>query len=205
MIQTPEATSFASVKKFFSASSNASPALPFSYVDAAHTRVAPPPKSGWFSSWASNFSQSESWFETLGLSRIQRYIAFGITIFFSLILFLVAFIRFPFVILSPRKFVVPYCFASLLVVVSFGFIHGFVSYSKHLFSADRRLVSALFLGTTLTTLYVAVSLHSYILTAVFSVIQFLSLISYVISYLPGGKSGLGMMASMAVGSFSSNV
>lgn len=136
----------------------------------------------------------------MGLSRLQRYTAFGICIAASILLLLLAFINLPFFILSPRKVVVPYCIASLLIAFSFGFLHGFVSYSRHLIAADRRWLSLAFYSLTFASLYAALGLKSYILTSVFSVLQAISLAAYIVSYLPGGKSGLSAVASMATGS-----
>jgi Got1/Sft2-like family protein len=199
MINTNESTKFSNVKKFFSPGLTESPSLPFSYSDATHTHPAPPPKHGWLTSWGTSFGD-DSWFETLGLSKIQRYSAFGLFLLAAAFLFLLAFIQLPLVIIRPRKFVVPYCLASLLVALAFGFIHGFVSYAKHLFSPERRLLSLSFYGLTLVTLYVAISLHSYIFTGVFSILQFVSMIAYIVSYVPGGSSGLSMLTTMATGS-----
>lgn len=199
MISTNESTTFSGVKKFFSPNQNESPSLPFSYSDATHTHPAPPPKNGWITSWNTSFGQ-DSWFESLGLSKMQRYSAFALFLVASAFLFLLAFLHFPLVIISPRKFVVPYCLASLLVAISFGFIHGFVSYVKHLFSPEKRLLSIAFYGFTFVTLYVAFSLKSYILTAIFSIIQFVSMIAYIVSYVPGGSSGMSMLTTMATGS-----
>lgn len=208
MINTPEQpTTFSNVKKFFSPSPSHSnsPALPFSYADAAHTQTAPPPKTtSWLAGWSGHAGVgsdiADTWFETMGLTRMQRYAAFAISLAASALLFMLAFINIWLVALRPGKFVVPYCFASLLVAISFGFLHGFVSYVRHLVGSDRRWMSLAFFGTTLMTLYIALSLKNYLLTLLFSAIQGVSMVAYIISYIPGGRSGLSAMATMATGS-----
>lgn len=220
-------TSFAAVKKFLpmgtgspssSTQSNGVGGLPFSYADAAHTKPAPAPKnasgSGWMPAWlrssgnannafpssaASSSYSSSSWWDTLGLTRMQRYTAFAICWLAALLLFFLAILHLPVSVLNPRKFVVPYCLASLLVAFSFGFIHGFVSYFGHLVAPDRRWMSLAFYGCTAITLYVATIRESYILTAAFAFIHGITMAAYVISYLPGGRAGLSTMASMATG------
>lgn len=208
-------TSFSSIKKFFSSSpslktgTNAVNGLPFTYVDANHTSIAPPPKvSSWLPSWnspslsgiANRYSTETSWWETMGLSRIQRYTAFGICLIASILLALLAMMNLPFIAFSPRKFVVPYCFASLLLAFSFGFIHGFVSYAHHLIAPDRRWLSLTFYGLTFITLYVSIAIRSYIYTIILSILQGISMTAYILSYLPGGRSGISAVASMASGS-----
>ena len=111
----------------------------------------------------------------------------------------------PLVILRPAKFVVPYCLGNLLVFVSFGFIHGFYSYVHHLFSTNRWPFSVTFLGTTMLTLYVAMILRMYALTIPMAVIQFVALVAYVISYLPGGSGGISAMGSLAASSVRSRL
>ena len=59
------------------------------------------------------------------------------------------------------------------------------------------------MGSALATLWAAGSLHSYLLSVVFSGVQVAALAYYVASYLPGGVAGLSIISSLgaqAVGS-----
>ncbi len=183
--------------------------LPFSYADPAHTKAAAAPstsKSSWVPEWVSssiamtspstNSSQSEQWLETLGLTRSQRYLAFGICLVASVFLFMLSMLHLPLVVLRPAKFVVPYCMASLFIFTSFGFLHGFVSYCKHLLSPARLPYSLWFMGSTAGTLYAALSLKSYLLTVVMALVQMGAVLVFIISYVPGGSSGISFMSSM---------
>lgn len=93
----------------------------------------------------------------------------------------------------PTKFVVPFCLANLFLFVSFGFLHGFGTYGRHLVSKDRWPFTALFFGSTFATLYVAYGIHFYPLTLVFAILQGIATVAYAISYVPGGPSGLAFV------------
>lgn len=181
--------------------------LPFTYKDSAHTQTtgAPGSRNGWleFPTWASsslgfggNDSSSSSWWETLGLTRMQRYIAFGVCIAASTLLFMMSMMYLPLAVIRPAKFAAPYCLASLLVFGSFGFLQGFITYGRHLVSRDRLPFTMLFFGTTTMTLYSATHSLGYILTVVSVLAQLVCLVMYVISYVPGGQSGITFMSSM---------
>lgn len=100
---------------------------------------------------------------------------------------------------------VPYCFGNMFLFVSFGFLHGFYSYLRHLFSYDRWHFSALFLGSTVATLYVSWWLKMYALTIPMAIFQFVAMGVFVVSYLPGGTSGMSMMGTLATSTFKSQI
>jgi hypothetical protein len=136
---------------------------------------------------------------------MQRYAAFGLCILGAALLFFLALVHLPMVVLSPSRFVVPFCLCNILLFVSFGFLHGFVSYAKHLFSSGRWPYSlALFISTG-STLYGAMGIKSYILTVIMAIIQMLSMAAYFISYLPGGSSGIRMFGIFASNSIRSQI
>lgn len=200
--------------------------LPFSYADASHTKTSSSPSGGntgsaanvsaWLPSFltsspmgtpslatSTSLTATQEWIETLGLTRTQRYTAFAICIGVAVFLFFLAMFHLPFVVIRPGKFVVPYCMGSMFILVSFGFLHGFVSYSKHLLSPKRVAYSAWFTFATIGTLYAALSLKSYILTVVMALIQMAGMLTFIVSYVPGGSSGISFMSSMISSSIKS--
>jgi hypothetical protein len=136
---------------------------------------------------------------------MQRYAAFGMCILGAALLFFLAFMHLPLVIIRPSKFVVPYCLSNVLLFISFGFLHGFYSYSRHLFSSEKWLFSTAFLGTTVGTLYVAMVMKMYALTIPMAIFQFIAMCAFVISYLPGGTSGISTIGSFATTSIRSRM
>ena len=154
---------------------------------------------------AASTSQPNPWYDTFGLTMVQRYSAFAMCLLGAVLLFLLAFMHFPLVILRPGKFVVPYCLGNMMLFASFGFVHGFYSYFRHLFSENRWPYSTAFLGTTLLTLYVSMIMKMYALTIPMAIIQFLAMIAYVVSYIPGGSGGISVFRSLAANSIRSSI
>lgn len=62
--------------------------LPFAYKDAQHTATTENASSGAFMSWPtwSTLSTQTPWYETMGLTRMQRYVAFSICVGAALLL-----------------------------------------------------------------------------------------------------------------------
>lgn len=198
--------------------------LPFAYTDTSHTKTsanpqAKPATSSWLPTFVTSspllngaspslatstpLTATQEWLETLGLTRTQRYTAFGICIVAAIFLFFLAMFHLPFVVIRPAKFVVPYCMGSMFILVSFGFLHGFVSYSKHLMSKKKIVYSIWFIMATIATLHVALSLKSYILTVIMALVQMAGMLTFIISYVPGGSSGISFMSSMVTSSIKS--
>lgn len=186
--------------------------LPFTYSDPFHTKTSTESSSSnnnsnWLPTFLTSASTSTNspslatstpkneWLEYFGLTRTQRYTAFGFCMIAAIFLFLLALFHLPFVVIRPGKFVVPYCMASLFILISFGFIHGFVSYTRHLISPKKLPYSAWFFLSTFATLYSALSLKSYLLTVVSSLVQMAGMVVFIVSYVPGGSSGISFMSS----------
>ena len=216
---------FSGISSMFTGKSSANDTLPFSYADAGHTKTTSAPSTAGNSKWLPSFLTSspllsgaspslatstpltatQEWLETMGMTRTQRYTAFAICICAAVFLFLLAMFHLPFVVIRPGKFVVPYCMGSIFVLGSFGFLHGFVSYYKHLLSPKKAAYSAWFILATMGTLYSALSLKSYLLTVLMAVIQMSGMMVFIASYIPGGSSGISFMSSMISSSIKSRL
>lgn len=213
--QPATSSMFSGLSSVFTGKNPAKDTLPFSYADPAHTKTNTKPspnQSTWLPSFLTSSpllaaaspslatstpqTATQEWLETLGLTRTQRYAAFAICMCAAVFLFLLAMFHLPFVVIRPGKFVVPYCMGSMFILVSFGFLHGFISYFKHLLSPKKAVYSAWFFLATLGTLYSALSLKSYLLTVIMSLIQMAGMATFIVSYVPGGSSGISFMSSM---------
>jgi hypothetical protein len=113
--------------------------------------------------------------------------------------------RLPLAVFLPSKFVVPYCLSNILLFISFGFIHGFYSYGRHLFSSEKWPFTIAFVGTTFGTLYVAMVMKMYALTIPMAIFQLIAMCAFVVSYLPGGASGISTIGSFATSSIRSRM
>ncbi|RWS30720.1 protein transport protein SFT2-like protein, partial [Leptotrombidium deliense] len=123
-------------------------------------------------------------------TRTQRIIGFSICLGMGVTCFILASLFIPVLLLKARKFAILFTLGSVFILCSFSFLSGPWNHFKHLFSKERVLFTVCYLGTLISTLYVSLSLQSTALTVVFGLLQITALIWYVISYLPGGQTGL---------------
>lgn len=153
------------------------------------------------SSGLSMFSNSQNpWWDTMGLSTMQRYAAFAICWIIAILFIIIAFFN----IIFPTKFVVSFFFANSFIFLSFGFLLGFSKYAKHLSSKERIPFTATFLLSTFIMLYIVFMKYGFILKLVGGVFQILSMIAFVVSYLPGGSAGIKMLLPLS-GSLGSGI
>jgi hypothetical protein len=89
-----------------------------------------------------------------------------------------------------------------LLASSLSLLWGFVPFLSHLFARERLPFTLLYFGSLFATLYFVISLQSTVLTIVGITVQVLSLLSFVISYLPGGVSGLKYLTKFVSSSVS---
>lgn len=146
------------------------------------------------SSGLSMFSNNQSpWWDTMGLSTVQRYAAFAICWVIAILFFVIAFFN----IIFPTKFVVSFCFANSFIFLSFGFLLGFAKYAKHLSSKERIPFTSAFLLSTFLMLFIVFMKHNFILKLVGGIFQITSMVVFVISYLPGGTAGIKMLLPLS--------
>ncbi|KTW25804.1 hypothetical protein T552_03417 [Pneumocystis carinii B80] len=123
------------------------------------------------------------------LSYTDRVIIFIICILSSVICFIFA-IFFMITLFKPRKVILLWTIANLLFLTSFSILQGPWTYIKHLFSAPRFPFTCIYLGSMILTLYFILHVKSTILSIFSSIIQFIALLWYLISYFPMGYQGL---------------
>ncbi|WMV40022.1 hypothetical protein MTR67_033407 [Solanum verrucosum] len=106
----------------------------------------------------------------------------------------------PVIVLVPQKFAICFTLGCSFIIGSFFALKGPKTQFAHMFSMERLPFTLGFMGSMIGTLYVSMALHSYILSALFSVIQVLALAYYAISYFPGGSAGLKFLSSSMISS-----
>ncbi|KAM3718351.1 Protein transport protein [Dirofilaria immitis] len=110
--------------------------------------------SGWFSS----ITNDESIF---GMSKMQRIVAFFMSIGAAFVCFGIAVILLPTVVIQARKFAALNTLGSIMLILSFAFLWGPMNYLKHMFSEQRRHITMAYFITVITTLYFSLWLTSY--------------------------------------------
>ncbi|KAK6965237.1 protein transport protein SFT2 [Biomphalaria glabrata] len=130
------------------------------------------------------------------LSKKQRIIGFIICLLMGTFCLSLASLYIPFLVLKARKFAMLYTLGSLFVLSSFALLWGPMNHFKHLFSVGRLPFTTTYFGAMLATLYFSLWVQSTVLTIVFAVAQIVALIWYLVSYIPGGQTGLKFFTSI---------
>ncbi|KAH7860144.1 hypothetical protein Vadar_009913 [Vaccinium darrowii] len=99
------------------------------------------------------------------------------------------------IVLVPQKFALCFTLGCGLIIGSFFALKGPKNQFEHMLSKERLPFTMGFLGTMVGTIYVSMALHSYILSVLFSVLQVIALAYYVVSYFPGGSTGMKYILS----------
>ncbi|XP_005104216.1 protein transport protein SFT2 [Aplysia californica] len=153
--------------------------------DKPQTEVA----NGWFAD-----AQSDPLCPSL--SKKQRILGFIVCLLMGTFCFSLASLYIPFLVLKARKFALLYSMGSLFVISSFALLWGPVHHVKHLFSLSRLPFTLTYFGTMFATLYFSLWVKSTVFTVIFAVAQVVALIWYVVSYIPGGQTGLKFFTSI---------
>ena len=182
----------------------ASSSLPTAFTDPRHTKTDSGKSTGggggaFFSgSWPQwSSANPDEWWDTLGMTRFQRWTCAVVMIAAAALLFGLALMRLPLVALRPRKFITPLCVGSLLCFLAAAPLQGFLGWARHLMSRDRMPYTLAYLASTVLTLWMAIGVQSALLTVPAAVLQGGCTLAYIISYVPGGSAGVSSIVSAA--------
>lgn len=155
--------------------------------------------------------ESEGWLSSAqkdccpSMSKFQRITAFCFCVCMGLLCFGLSALYIPVLLLKARKFALLYTMGSLFLISSFSFLWGPMNHLKHLFSQERLCFTVSYLGTLIATLYCALVLVSTPLTVLAAVGQVIALLWFLISYIPGGHTGLKFFTRIFSSAVSSSV
>jgi hypothetical protein len=145
------------------------------------------------------FKTSKLDLEYFGMSFTQRIFSFIISLVLGVLLFLVAMYRLIFgAVFRPTGFVPPYLISNICFFFMFGFVSGFRTFFTKLFKSSKRNFSIAFLSTTVLTLYAALFFKSKIVIFLFGIMQIVSFSVFIITFLPGGTSGITSLINMFI-------
>lgn len=155
-------------------------------------------------------STTSSWFEDVQkeyftLSRTQRFLGFGVCLFFGILCFILSFIYIPLLLLQARKFALLFTLGSLFFILSFSFLYGPWAHLKSMFSKERALTTSIYGITLIATLYCALHLQSTPWTIVCAVLQVMALFWMMMGSIPGGSTGARFFGSMFKSSVSNTL
>ena len=118
----------------------------------------------------------------------------NMTIFMSLLsigcfLICISLFLIPLIITAPSKFSMCFGLGSVLILISFLFYHGTKNYIIKLFEKKRFVITILFICSIIFGLIFSIGKH-YFISLLCSLFQLISLILFILTFLPGGKYGI---------------
>ena len=108
------------------------------------------------------------------------------------------FVGIPTIAIRPQKFALCFTLGSLAFMASFGILKGPVAHLQSMLTAERLPFTTIYIGSMLMTLYLTFNfggINGYLLVMASCGVQMLSLLWYLISFLPGGSAGLQIVLS----------
>lgn len=124
------------------------------------------------------------------LTKKQRILGFMLCLALAVFCFFMSSLYIPVLVFKARKFALLYSMGSMFFILSFAALWGPVHHFKHLFSGNRLPFTIVYFFTIGATLYFSMWKRSYFMTILCAVIQILAMVWYIISYIPGGQTGL---------------
>ncbi|KAE8748850.1 hypothetical protein FOCC_FOCC004444 [Frankliniella occidentalis] len=139
------------------------------------------------------------------MGRMQRIVGFCLCICMGMICFSLAAFYAPVLLLKARKFALLYTMGSLFFICSFSFLWGPMSHLRHLFSRERMMFTVSYFGTLFATLYFALFAQSTPLTVLCAVLQIIALLFFLMSSIPGGRTGISFFTKLFTSKISSSM
>lgn len=118
----------------------------------------------------------------------------------GILFILFTFFSFPFLLLSPTKFLLTFSIGNILIIISFLFYYGSKEYFSIIFNSSRIWISILYLVSIIVGLALSVK-QKYFLTLIFAGFQIVAVILFVLSFIPGGRSGIEFFKSFFISTF----
>ncbi|KAG6544244.1 hypothetical protein Mapa_014347 [Marchantia paleacea] len=138
---------------------------------------------------------------TTNMPSTKQIMYFGLLLAVGVFFVFLAFALFlPVMALMPQKFAITFTLGCLFIMGSFFALKGPKAQLLHMISKERLPFTCAFLASMCATIFVSMYLHSYPLSLLFSIIQVLAMLYYVLSYFPGGTTGLKFIGTFLTGS-----
>ena len=131
----------------------------------------------------------------------KSYTNFFILLFIGLGLIGFSFFFLPMAILAPKKFVSLFSLGCIVTITSFIFYYGTYDFLLMLFKKDRRLITIGFLLSIGIGVYFSFNPTYYIISLICTGIQMVVMIMFILSFIPGGKSGINLIISIITSPF----
>ena len=132
----------------------------------------------------------------------KNYAIFLVLILLGFFLVFISFLLLPLIITSPARFSLCFALGSVLILVSFLFLNGTRNFFKKIFATNRIWISFCFIISIFVGIGFALGKH-YFISLLCSLFQLVSLILFILSFIPGGKCGINAILNLLKSPFTS--
>ena len=134
------------------------------------------------------------------ISKIQvetSYLKFGIVFFTGIVIIIISFIFIPLIIITPKKFTLLFALGTFVLISSFIFYFGTNKFFEVLFNKDRIWFTVAYLTGFFGCLFFPTFFgKNYLLILIFSGLEMISTLFFILTFLPGGYSSIKMFTSL---------
>lgn len=135
--------------------------------------------------------------QILGMNYQQRFKVFCALLLLSTVFFGLGFVvGLPMISIRPQKFALSFTCGSLTFMGSFAILRGPQAHAASMFAQDRLPFTLVYISSMMATLYFTFTAHGvkgYVTVLVSSGLQLVSLLWYLVTFLPGGAQGMKVL------------
>ena len=139
------------------------------------------------------------------VSKIQvetSYLRFGIIFFTGIAIIILSFLFLPLIIITPKKFTLLFALGTFVSISSFLFYFGTNKFFDVLFNKDRIWFTVAYLTGFFGCLFFPAFFgKNYILILVFSGLEMISTLFFILTFIPGGYSSIRMFTNIFFSQF----
>ena len=139
------------------------------------------------------------------ISKIQvetSYLKFGIVFITGIVIVIISLFFLPLILISPKKFALLFALGTFVSLSSFIFYYGTVQFLELLFNKDRIWFTVVYLTGFFGCLFFPTFFgKNYFIILVFSGLEMISTLFFILTFLPGGYSSIRMFTNLFISQF----
>lgn len=128
----------------------------------------------------------------------DRWMLFFVLLALGSMLMFLSYLALPMIVLAPHKFALVFTGGTLCFFGAMTALKGVKHFVQHLMSEHRRALTASYVASMFATLWASLYAHSAMLTMIFSGLQILQLVWFLVAYIPGGTTALGYVQGLVI-------
>ena len=144
-------------------------------------------------------------FKNYLISNIQvetSYLKFGIVFVTGMVIIMISLFFLPLILISPKKFALLFALGTFVSLFSFIFYYGTLQFFELLFNKDRIWFTVVYLTGFFGCLFFPTFFgKNYFIILVFSGLEMISTLFFILTFLPGGYSSIRMFTNLFISQF----